>query len=323
MSSNGARERLNELVAKAQEHLRKGEQQQAFEALKEASHLEAGNVQVQEALKALQNKEQTGRATESLRSYLHDGIEDSGTKALQALRQRQLPEHEAKQVLSLLLETNGPRPLLDALTGALLLKSSYARKEVAVKFAQPVTELFDQLYERGEESLKAFATIPLDASAWPSTQAQKAAQVDLFRLSVAKLIDVDIDHPERLMAVVARQLAVAPDNVIDAVDGDVFEAIASSLDIRLPVALRSQAMLACSKIFETTKERGESLFRQFIAGLVAKQTNDDLIIAFSAAAATFPMIPPVAAELFMTDGFVQQLVPNLERNSEAAAQGQR
>ncbi|KXT03370.1 hypothetical protein AC578_3988 [Pseudocercospora eumusae] len=323
MSSTPAEARVSELVSKSQQHANAGELQKAFEALKEASHLEPENAQVKDGLLSLQKREATGDFLNLLQSYLGSGPESEGQKALQALRQKNLPRDEAEQALSLLLHPSRNADLLDSLTGTLIYRSTDAKKVLATKFKNPITTLFDQLYERGPESLKAFAALPFDDSLWSSNDDQARAQRDIFRLCMAELIDVDIDYPERFMQIVARQLAVAPDNVNTLLDADTFEIILNCLDIRARPALRQQAMLATSKALEVTKEKGEKIFGQYLATKVGKQTNDDLIMAFSAAAAIFPMIPAVAAQMFMTDGFVQQLVPNLEKNSEAASQGQR
>ncbi|KAK4619238.1 Ring assembly protein 3 [Fulvia fulva] len=324
MSSSDVQDRVDQLLTKAEKSARDGGLQQAFQALKEASHLDAENAKVKNALLALQKQEDTGDASHLVRSYLGSGPDLDGEKAVSALRQKQLPEDEANFLLDLLLQTTAKRDLLDSLTGALLLKNVAARKKIAGDFRNiGLNTLFDQFYERGEESFKAFSNIPLDEAPWADKDVQKAAQVDLFRLCVAKIIDTDVDYPDRLMQAIARQLAVAPDNLSSAVDGDVLEVIMDCLDIRLESQLRGQAMLATSKILETLKDTGETLFAQYLADKVARQTNDELIVAFSAASAVFPMIPSIAAKLFMTDGFVQQLVPNLERNSEAASQGQR
>ncbi|EME40605.1 hypothetical protein DOTSEDRAFT_74224 [Dothistroma septosporum NZE10] len=324
MSSSDVQTRVDQLLARAGESAHDGGLQQAFAALKEASHLDAGNEQVKDALLALQKREHTGDALHLVRSYLGSGPDLDGEKAVSALRQKQLPEHEADSLLDLLLQTTAERPLLDTLIGALLSKNVVARKNLAGNFREiGLNTLFDRFYERGEESFKAFSNIPLDEAPWADKDAQRAAQIDLFRLCVAKIIDTDVDHPDRLMQAIARQLAIAPNNVSGAVDGDVLEVIMDCLDIRLESKLRSQAMLATSKIFEALKDTGETLFAKYLADKVARQTNDDLIVAFSVAAAVFPMVPSNAAKLFMTDGFVQQLVPSLERNSEAASHGQR
>lgn len=324
MSSAEEQERISQLLAQADEAARGDGLQKASELLKEASHLDPDNAKVKDAWLALQKREQTGNLIGLLRSYLGAGPESDGQKALQALRQKRLPPAEAEEAVRLLLEpAREAADLLDSLTGTLLYVSVDARKLLAEKLNEPFSELFDQLFERGEESFKALATLAFDQAVWTSKDRQAAAQKDLFRLGIAKLIDVGVENLDRPMQLIARQLSIAPDNVQNLVDEDIFDVVLVCLDIRREPSLRRQAILATSKMLEITKDRGETLFGQFIASKVAKQTNDDLIIAFSVAAAVFPMVPSVAASLFMTDGFVQQLVPNLERNSEAASQGQR
>lgn len=323
MSSAQIQDRIAQLLAQADEAVRGDGLQKASNLLKEASHLDPNNAQVKNAWLALQKREQTGDLINLLRSYLGSGPESDGQKAIQTLKQRRIPRAEADEAIHLLLEPAREADLLDPLTGTLLYVSVDARKVLAEKLWKPFSELFDQFFERGEESFKALATLAFDEAVWTSKDKQVLAQKDLFRLGIAKLIDVGVDHLERPMQLIARQLSIAPDNVQNLVDEDIFDVVLVCLDIRREPNLRRQAMLATSKILETTKERGETLFGHFITSRVAKQTNDDLIIAFSVAAAVFPMVPTIAASLFMTDGFVQQLVPNLERNSEAASQGQR
>lgn len=324
MPSNGVQDRISELLEKSDAATKSGDLQQAFEAVKEASHLDANNARVKEALVALQDREQSGDALVLVQAYFENGDDKDGQKALQELKQKQISEAEANRIFDLLEERRTDElPLLDAITGALIYKSNHVRKAIASRFSHPIAELFTTFFNRGEDSFKAFSSVPHDASVWPIKGDQAAAQVDLFQLCIAKLMDAAVEHPERLMQVVSRQLGVAPENVKAKIDRDVMEVILSSLNIRLASSLRSQAMLATSKALEVTQESGEQLFGQFLAEKVAKPTNDDLITAFSAAAAIFPMIPAFAAKLFMTDGFVQQLVPSLERNSEAASHGQR
>jgi hypothetical protein len=327
MSSNrGVQAQVTELLKRSDDAAQAGDLQTALKWVKEAAHLEDNNAAIQDALRALERRERTGDAVALVQRYLATASRTEGERALAALRQKHLPNDDADQLLDLLVHnptTTPPGDLLDSLTAALIDGNVHVKKRLAATFARPVTELFDQLYERGPQSLKAFATLPLQDAVWTSEHDQASAQRDIFRLSMAKLIDVNIHHPDRLMQLVARQLAIAPRNVSAIIDADSVEIILCSLDIRMDAPLRTQAMLATSKVLESTKEQGEQLFAQFIATRVGKQTIDDLIIAFSASAAVFPMIPVFAARLFLTDGFVQQLVPNLERNSEAGKDGQR
>ena len=323
MSSIDTKDRIDALLTKVDEAIKSNELQKAAETLREASHLDSDNVEVKQRWTTLQKKEAGSDALESLKTYLGSQKAEDGQKALEALKTKKLSPSDAVEATELVLRITSSPQLLDPLTGTLLSRNVDACKVIASKLTENATQIFELLYERGEDSFDALATIPVDSPLWQSTEKQSSAQKDVFRLCVATLIEAGADHFERVMRCTARLLTVAPDTVADIVDDEVLDAILSCLDIRLAAPLRSQAMLATSKWLEATKQSGEELFSEFIMGRASKQTIDDLIVVFSAAAAVFPVIPAVAARLFLTDGFVQQLVPNLERNSEDGAAGKR
>ena len=323
MSTDGTQDRIKALLANADAAIKSDELQKASQILVEASHLDSDNAQIKERWAALQKVDNGNDVVELLRSYLGSQTEEDGHKALTALKTKQVPSTDALQATEALLATTRPLTYLDSLTGVLLSRNVEARKNVAARFANNATGTFEQLFERGEEGFAALATIPLDNAVWSSKSQQVTAQQDLFRLCVATLMKAGAEHLERVMRALARLLSLVPDTVAPLLDEDVLDAILSCLDLRLPNPLRSQAILATSKLLEATKERGEELFSSFITERAARQTNNDLIIAFSAAASVFPIIPAVAARLFLIDGFVQQLVPNLERNWEDGAAGNR
>lgn len=323
MSSDATSERVGQLLAKAEESKKAGRVDDVFKALKEASVLDPTNSEVTAALVSLQSSSQGRDASALLTSYLETNEAKLGHQALQQLKSASLTPDSAVACLDILLVPGNNEGLLDDLTAQLLTASIDARKVLAARLQANATVLFDALFLRGPESFRILTGLPLDDSSWSSSKDQKEAQRDIFQLCVAKLMLAGVDHPERPMKAIARLLAVVPENVSSVVDADVFAVILDSLDIREDNSLRSQAMLATAKVLEATREQGEALFAHFITATVAKQTNDDLIVAFSAAAAAFPMIPAVAAKLFLTDGFIQQLVPTLERNSGAVEKGHR
>ena len=323
MSSTNVAGRIDQLLTQAREAVKVKNLQKAFDALKEASHLDPENAKVKQAWIALQSSEQDGRFLDHLRDYMGSRGESDGEQALRTLKQSPVTSSNATQALELLLNVRFENSVIDSVTGTLLIKNIDARKYLASRFNSEANKLFELFFDRGNESFRAFAALPLEDALWTLKEAQVQAQAGFFQLCVAKLIDVDVRCPGRAMEVMARQLAVSPENVIKIVDDHVFEIILDNLDFRGEASLRSQALLATSKFLEATKEKGDQMLTQIIIGKVRKQTNDDLISAFSAASAVFPVIPAVAAKLFMTDGFIEQLVPNLEKNSEAAASGQR
>ncbi|GAB7362290.1 hypothetical protein MBLNU230_g2308t1 [Neophaeotheca triangularis] len=316
--------RIQELLTKSDQLVQANELQKAAEALREASHLDANDQRIKDAWLGLQKRDQGGGSpVQLLNDYVISKKDDDGEKALQTLRQKSFSQDEVKEIFSILQKADDDLSLLDRLTGTVLSSSSQAKQHVAAQMLDRATDTFEEFSSRGKESFTAFVALILDASVWQDKQAHITAQKDLFRLCVASVIEAGEEHPEYSMRAIARQLAAAPEPIRDILDQDVFDVVLSSLDIRLEQSLRSQAMLATTKLLEISRDKGESIFSNFVAGRVAKQTNDDMIIAFSAASAAFPVIPAVGSRLFMTDGFVQQLVPNLEKNSEAAASGKR
>lgn len=315
MSSISTSERVQVLLGQAIELIRHDNLRQASEPLREATSLEPDNVKVKEAWKTLQSSESHGPLLLLLRSFVQNDNENDGKKALEVLRQRQISPDDAVEAVQLILEATGSSVLLDSLTGTLLNRNLAVRSIFVQRFQDNnVTNDFNNFWERGADSFNAITAIPLDDVAWTSKDAQSTAQCDIFNLCESMMLEAGIEHQEKAMKAIARQLATAPENVKPLLDEDLFDAVLSALDIRHKVSLRSQAMLATSKLLETTKEEGEAIFANFITSHVARQHIDDLIIAFSAASAAFPIIPAVAAKLFLTESFLEHLVVLLEKH---------
>ena len=324
MSSTASSDRTTSLLQTANEHIQASNYARAADALREASHIEPNNVKVKEAWVTLQSRSETRDGLQSIRDYLGSKTDEDGKKALQALKEGPLGPDDAFEAVNLLLSADSEDlASLDPLTATLITGQKHARKAVASKIAESATDVYELAYVKGDDAFNAFASIPLDDAVWTSKDAQLTAQQDLFRLNVATLMEAGVDYPERAMRAIARQAAVAPANITALFDEDAFDVVLQSLDLRRPQTMRSQAMLAVSKMLEAKGKQGEHVFSQYVARKVSEGRNDDLTNAFSAASAVFPIIPAVVAKMFLTEGFVQHLVPNLERNSEAAAAGKR
>ena len=84
MPSN-ARDRITQLLESADTAATDGNFQKAFTTLKEALHLNADDQRVKDALAALQARDQTGDALALIQSYLKDGKDSDGQRALQTL----------------------------------------------------------------------------------------------------------------------------------------------------------------------------------------------------------------------------------------------
>jgi len=326
MISTSGQARIADLLTKAAQAIVAGENAKAAGILREASQIDPQDGDVKKRWLALAGHEAGGQSpVQALRRYLETGNVDEGDRVRLALnQQRQLSAIEVDEAHDLLVGYEGTLPRVDELTALLIQRQSSARRLIASRFTSNPTEIFERLYSIGDESFKALISVVLDASLWPADSGRMTApQQDVFRLSLATLISANVKNPERAMSAVTHLLAVQPESIKGLIDQDVVDIVLSDLDIRLEATLRRQAMLAASRMLEVTDERGEMCFVEYVKVKVANGNNDDLILAFSAASAVFPILPQVAAKLFLTEGFVRDLIPNLEKNSEAAAHGKR
>ncbi|KAK4961849.1 SWI5-dependent HO expression protein 4 [Elasticomyces elasticus] len=322
MASTAIQARTAELITKADEASKAGEHAKAASILKEASQINPEDTGVKKRWLAL--ADQTSGSPNPviiLRNYLHDNKnDDNGDQARQALNQgRQLSRPEAEQAYDLLTQsphqTRSPPPdRQDELLSILLQRHTSARQLVATKLTADPTEAFNQLYDIGDEAFKSLFSILLDSSLWPDDGTREKACREIFRLSLAtvKSAGPGVQRPGRAMRAITHLLAVQPATVLPLIDQKVVDIVLAELDLRNDATVRRRGILATSRMLEVTGEKGEGWFETFVTTKVAKGGEEGLVLAFSAAGAVFPILPHVAAKLFLTDGFVEKLVSNLE-----------
>ncbi len=232
-----------------------------------------------------------------------------------------VPTDIGEDCLRILLDYENPtmHAIQDAVIAGLLRQSLGARAYLASCFRKgPIAKVFNEVYDVGDRTVNALMSVVLDGSAWPSETTREEYERDVFRLLIAKLIEAGHEHEGRAMSGIARLLAADAEHLQSLVDAAILDVVLSLLDNRQPVNVRSQATLATAKYMEICQEKGQSLLSNFITSRVARQTNEDLIVAFSVAAAVFPIVPSVATTLFLTDGFVQSLVPLLRTKAKSS-----
>ena len=316
MASDNQKRRADELNSEAAECIASGKIAEASRLAREAISISPDDQAAQELLRTLQGQISNSQLLELFKSFVSDGDEQAGKKAVQLLKQRiPVSDTDAEQCAGLLLDSHGPdSELLNDLTTAFFTNISAARKALATHFTTQATSIYGQLQHRGEGSLGALKSTVLDKTAWKSPDERKDAVRELFRLALGTVSDSS-QGAEPAMTTVATLLAVESQHLTDMTDENTFDSILSSLDIRKPTPLRSQATLATIKLLEITKEEGEQKLTAYITTRAARNQSEDLIVAFSVAASVFPIVPAVVAALFLVDGFLQGLIPNLQRNS--------
>ncbi|KAL5615416.1 hypothetical protein BROUX41_005463 [Berkeleyomyces rouxiae] len=97
------------------------------------------------------------------------------------------------------------------------------------------------------------------------------------------------------------------------IDAECVDTLLGYLDMRQPDTVRGHATLTMSAYFQAAGEQGAENLKTFFFGRVNRGTYDDYIVAFCVAAAAFPVIPDVTAEVFLKEGFLSSLAPLMSR----------
>lgn len=337
--SDSANSRAESLATEAKACVEKRELQKAYQLAKEALSLAPTNSNVQSVISLLQKSDSNDQILPLCSSYVKTGNHEDGEKALQYLKQQSpIPFKDINPLATLLFDHANkslqvqqaePPALFDELTAAALV-SAQLRVEFATRFSQQFavgdpTRLFALFYNRGERSFNALLQTVVDGTPWASNEQHKAAKRDAFQLALGKLLDPALEHPEWLLTLVFRLLASHAEDLREQPQNqqaslltpENFEIVLGWLDLRASQYTHSQAILATTKFLEEMKGggKGEETLEAFVKAKVAKTHVEDLIVAFSATAACFPLCTQTASKLFLTSGFLEGLVQTLEHNA--------
>lgn len=251
------------------------------------------------------------------------GNEEAGREAIRYLsRSAEVPSEVAKECISLMLdghECDNASMRDDILAG--LLRESLAAKVVLAKRLQGesgganTTIAFEQIYNLGNGAANGIVAVILDRRTWSTETARAACEQDIFQLYLAKLMEVGDDHDGRAMKGVSRLLAADAPRLSKLMDEDMVDMMLSKLDYRNPDEIKSQGTLAVAKYLEASQSKGQLVLTRYVTSKIAQQKNEDLVLAFSAAAAVFPVAASMASSLFLVEGFVSSLPPLLEKKA--------
>ncbi|KAF2743109.1 ARM repeat-containing protein [Sporormia fimetaria CBS 119925] len=299
-------ERAVQLAKQADDSVKQGRLPEAARFLREATTLAPDHAQVRAAWAALKGEEQRSPLIGICKDWVKSQDEAVGEKALRLVKGQALSQQNAKEAFEILLDFKGDDEILDEVTGQLLTITGAQQVLVQAIINHP-TETYYGLFERGDDSIAGLLKVLLNRDVWPSEEKFVQGHRDCFMLSLAMMMEEALDHPERAMKGVATLLAAYADHLKGIIDADGFDVILASLDIRVSTELRSHATLATVKLLELCPETAQTLITKFVTSRVQEATADRLIVAFSAAAAIFPVAVAAAARLFLIEGFISTL----------------
>lgn len=312
MSSISDEERAQQLAQAASENLASGDLTAAARKLREATSIAPENAQVKETWEKLRQEEDKSEFLAICKVWVQTKDDADGDRALDSLKGQPLKQKEAEQAMQILNDFKDEDDTLDNVTGQ-LLKNVGAQMWLAQALRERPTRTYYELFPRGDDSIDGLLKVLLTRSLWPDDATFRESHRDVFQLCLAMLMEEALDHPERAMRGVAQLLAHHANHLENIIDADSFDVILSSLDIRLHKTLRDQATLASIKLFELSPDTAKELISKFVTQRAEKGDADNLIVAFSAATAIFPIAVEAAAALFLTEGFVSTLVPVVEK----------
>ena len=247
---------------------------------------------------------------------VHENNQEAGKEVLSYLaRSAEVPAEVATNCMELVAKplSGIDQEVQDAIVASLLRESRAAKAFLAKKLNQSKDNLvFEDVYSIGDGAANGVVSIVLNSSIWPNKEDQERCEIDIFQLYLAKLLEVGDEYNGRALKGIARLLAADGDKLHLLMDDMCFDAVLACLDDRNPIEVRSQATLAAAKYLELS-DTAQKTLTHFVTFRVARQYNEDLVLAFSAAAGVFPVAPSIASSLFLTEGFLESLIPLVEK----------
>ncbi|KAL8976794.1 MAG: hypothetical protein Q9205_007277 [Flavoplaca limonia] len=321
MSDKTNSERAVNLAAQAVEFVASGRAEDGYRALREAASLAPENLNVKAAFLKIQSDDSIHALQKLCTRFVLEHDEEAGKEALNYLnRSAQVPANVATECLDLVVKAKKikSKVLQDEMVAGLVRESVAAKSALAKLLLDGSTAAFEQVYDIGDKSANCIVEIVQQPSAWSIQSDREKVEADVFQLFLAKLLAVGHDDDGRALKGIARLLATDEGRLHPFIDEEVFDAILCSLDYREPAEVRSQATLVTAKYLELSGEKGRTYLVRFIPSRITKGHGEDLVIAFSAAAAVFPLVPTQAAALFLTEGFLPSLIPLLDKKDKSA-----
>ena len=293
--------------------------------MREAASLAPENPKVKAAFERIQKDDQQHILWKLCNRFVHENDDEAGRDAIQYLgRSAEAPSEVAGECTDLILDCYKCKNASmrdDILAG--LLRESLVAKAVLAKRLQggdggaATTIAFEQIYNIGDGAANGIVAATLELSAWSTDAAREACEKDIFQLYLAKLMEVGDDHEGRAMKGISRLLAADAPRLSPLMDDDTVDMILSKLDYRNPTEIKSQGTLAVAKYLEASESKGQFALTKYVTSKIAQQKNEDLVLAFSAAAAVFPVAQSMASSLFLIEGFVSSLPPLLEKKAKS------
>lgn len=123
----------------------------------------------------------------------------------------------------------------------------------------------------------------------------------------------DLDRLSKVLDDDAAATQQGGGSICHVIDSDCVDTLLGYLDMRQADVVRGHGTLATSAYLRAAGEAGATKLSAFFYDRVRRGTYDDYIAAFCVAAALFPIVPDLTAEMFLSEGFLPSLGPLMRR----------
>jgi hypothetical protein len=153
---------------------------------------------------------------------------------------------------------------------------------------------------KAEQMGRTDQTLTLIASLMEGGKEDDETCEDLDKLT--KLLTDDLEHVQK-----------GEESITKVIDGDCVDTLLAYLDMRQPDMVRGHATLTTSAYLKAAGDEGNKILATFFHDRIKRGNYDDYIVAFCVAAVTFPIVPELTTNLFLTEGFLPSLAPLMRR----------
>ncbi|KAK6540443.1 hypothetical protein TWF694_009238 [Orbilia ellipsospora] len=303
---------------------RAGRLEDAARALREAIHLSPSNPQVLAAFQHIQETQDSGSKIPNLcRKLLQDGEVSAGEEAVKIAQSGgNLDREAAKAVILAIIQYDKEedehlkiRLIAGKILAALVQHSSDAKVAFVALVAggEMTNQVFAKVLLLGPDAADALTSVILDAKNWKEEQQDK-----ILKSYFQYLLDRVADDEEAEVAIrpISRLVAVEASRLQPLIGKHALVDFLELITNGSKEEVRTGALLATAKYLESIEaEKSLQLLGDFLTTRIQTGDDEDMALAFNAAAALFPVATASLANLFHTDGFVQNLVPSLQGRS--------
>ncbi|KAL9059009.1 MAG: hypothetical protein Q9162_001397 [Coniocarpon cinnabarinum] len=204
----------------------------------------------------------------------------------------------------------------------LLLEKANGKRAIIPLLLEEPTRTFKALWDLGGRSLRAVINkLLLQPGSWSKEADRQKGMKDMLLLLMAKLLQAGVETPEMAMQAIARLLVVECSSLLPDIDSDSYVIFFEALNPGNTPAHRTQATVVLAKLHEADAQRWERELTAFVETMAQTQWTEKLINACAAVSMLFPIAPNVCANMFLREGFVQQLMQIVNNSKNVPFKG--